>query len=96
MASAASLEGFYFKPRIDKDLLAQHRKGIIGLSACLGGEIAKLTAGSNGALDPADYQARLDQADANYRQAQTTFERYEEIPAQLPEKVIESVNTADQ
>ena len=30
-------------------------------------------------LDPADFQARLDQADANYRQAQTTFERYKEI-----------------
>jgi RND family efflux transporter MFP subunit len=30
-------------------------------------------------LNPADFQALLDQADANYRQAQTTFERYEEI-----------------
>lgn len=30
-------------------------------------------------LDPADFQAQLDQADANYRQAQTTYERYEEI-----------------
>ena len=30
-------------------------------------------------LDPADFQARLDQADANYRQTQTTFERYKEI-----------------
>ena len=30
-------------------------------------------------LDPADFQARLDQADANYRQAQSTFERYMEI-----------------
>lgn len=30
-------------------------------------------------LDPADFQAQLDQAEANYRQAQTTFERYKEI-----------------
>jgi len=30
-------------------------------------------------LDPADFQSQLDQADANYRQAQTTFERYKEI-----------------
>ena len=30
-------------------------------------------------LDPADFQAQLDQADANYRQAVTTYERYKEI-----------------
>ena len=35
----AFLEGFYYKPRIDKDLLAQHSKGLIALSACLRGDI---------------------------------------------------------
>ena len=39
LASTAFLEGFYYKPRIDKDLLARHAKGLIGLSACLRGEI---------------------------------------------------------
>ena len=39
LVSAGYLEGFYYKPRIDKDLLAQHSKGLIGLSACLKGEI---------------------------------------------------------
>lgn len=34
------LEGFYYKPRIDKELLAQHSQGLIGLSSCLKGEIA--------------------------------------------------------
>jgi DNA polymerase-3 subunit alpha len=34
------LEGFYYKPRIDKELLAQHTEGLIGFSACLKGEIA--------------------------------------------------------
>ncbi|MFQ6069364.1 MAG: DNA polymerase III subunit alpha [Candidatus Aminicenantales bacterium] len=33
------LEGFYYKPRIDKELLARHSEGLIGLSACLKGEI---------------------------------------------------------
>ncbi len=33
-------EGFYFKPRIDKELLAEHSEGLIALSACLKGEIA--------------------------------------------------------
>ncbi|NQT91980.1 MAG: DNA polymerase III subunit alpha, partial [Lentisphaerae bacterium] len=40
LVSAAHLEGFYYKPRIDKELLAQHHSGLIGLSACLKGEVA--------------------------------------------------------
>jgi len=40
LASAAYTEGFYYKPRIDKDLLARHSDGLIGLSACLRGEVA--------------------------------------------------------
>jgi len=39
LASTAFLEGFYYKPRIDKELLARYAKGLIGLSACLRGEI---------------------------------------------------------
>jgi DNA polymerase-3 subunit alpha len=41
MVSKAHLEGFYYKPRIDKELLAAHSEGIIGLSACLKGEVAE-------------------------------------------------------
>ena len=39
LASTAYLEGFYYKPRIDKDLLAQRSKGLICLSACLRGDL---------------------------------------------------------
>ena len=39
--SKAFLEGFYYHPRIDKRLLKDHSKGLIGLSACLGGEVAQ-------------------------------------------------------
>jgi len=39
MVSIASIDGFYYKPRIDKDLLRKYSKDIIALSACLGGEI---------------------------------------------------------
>jgi len=39
LVSTAHLDGFYYKPRIDKDLLAQHSKGLIALSACLKGDI---------------------------------------------------------
>ncbi|MBI4707578.1 MAG: DNA polymerase III subunit alpha [Candidatus Omnitrophica bacterium] len=42
LVSIGYLEGFYYKPRIDKEVLAQHAKGLIGLSACLKGEIAVL------------------------------------------------------
>ncbi len=41
LVSTAYLEGFYYKPRIDLDLLSRHSKGLIGLSACLRGHIAE-------------------------------------------------------
>jgi DNA polymerase-3 subunit alpha len=40
LVSSGYTEGFYYKPRIDKDLLAAHSKGLIGLSSCLKGEVA--------------------------------------------------------
>ena len=39
LVSTAYLEGFYYKPRIDKDLLSAKSKGLIALSACLRGDI---------------------------------------------------------
>ncbi len=39
IVSAAHLEGFYYKPRVDKKYLANHAEGLIALSACMGGEI---------------------------------------------------------
>ena len=41
MVSQAYVEGFYIRPRIDLDLLRQHSEGLIGLSACLAGEIPR-------------------------------------------------------
>lgn len=41
MASRSFIEGFYYKPRIDFQILKEHRQGIVALSACLQGEIAK-------------------------------------------------------
>jgi DNA polymerase III subunit alpha len=40
LVSTGFLDGFYYKPRVDHDLLAQHSKGLIALSACLRGEVA--------------------------------------------------------
>ncbi len=39
LVSTGYLEGFYYKPRIDKDLLSRHSKGLIALSACLRGDV---------------------------------------------------------
>ena len=39
MASLASLEGYYYKPRMDRELLSQYSKGIIATTGCPGGEI---------------------------------------------------------
>jgi len=39
LVSAAYTEGFYYKPRIDKELLEKHHEGLIVSSACLGGEV---------------------------------------------------------
>src|SRR5438309_279024 len=41
LVSAGFLEGFYYKPRIDYDLLARHSKGLIALSACLRGPVTE-------------------------------------------------------
>ncbi len=46
LVSYGHLEGFYYNPRIDRKVLREHSEGLIGLSACLGGHIARLiTAG---------------------------------------------------
>ena len=42
MVSAAWLEGFYYKPRIDAELLEKYSEGLIATSACLAGEIPRL------------------------------------------------------
>ncbi len=39
--SMGYLKGFYYNPRIDKKILREHSEGLIGLSACLGGEVAQ-------------------------------------------------------
>ena len=39
LSSLASLEGYYYKPRMDRELLSKYAKGLIGTSGCVGGEI---------------------------------------------------------
>ncbi len=57
LATIAQLQGFYYKPRIDKDVLRVHSKGLIALSACLHGELS--THLINGRVEKADEAARF-------------------------------------
>src|SRR6202795_3180694 len=51
LVSTGYLDGFYYKPRVDHDLLAKHSKGLIALSACLRGEVTEAVSG--GEMDKA-------------------------------------------
>jgi len=54
LSSLAYTEGFYYKPRVDLDLLARHAKGVIALTACLKGPVGEAIAHGR----PADARAR--------------------------------------
>ncbi|MGO9064622.1 MAG: DNA polymerase III subunit alpha [Myxococcaceae bacterium] len=56
LASRAYLDGFYYHPRIDKQLLKEHSTGLFGLTACLGGEVT--SACFRGDMDHARRTAR--------------------------------------
>jgi DNA polymerase-3 subunit alpha len=47
LVSAGYTEGFYYKPRIDKEILRDHREGLIVLSSCLKGEVSQSLANGN-------------------------------------------------
>ncbi|MEG2119264.1 MAG: DNA polymerase III subunit alpha, partial [Pseudoflavonifractor sp.] len=47
LVSCGFLEGFYIKPRIDKELLRAHSEGLIALSACISGEVPRLLSAGN-------------------------------------------------
>ncbi|TSA44188.1 DNA polymerase III subunit alpha [bacterium] len=47
LVTLANLEGFYYKPRIDRELLEKYHEGLVCLSACYSGEIARLISAKN-------------------------------------------------
>ncbi len=51
LASRAYTEGYYYKPRIDAELLAEHSEGLIGATGCLGGHVPQLLGVDEGADD---------------------------------------------
>jgi DNA polymerase-3 subunit alpha len=57
LVSVAQLEGFYYKPRIDREILREHSNGLIALSACLHGKIPSLI--TKNSIEQADEAARM-------------------------------------
>lgn len=68
MASSASLEGFYFKPRIDKELLQAHNEGIICLSGCVSSE-----------FNQAILRSRSDDADQHFKEAEDVTQWFQSV-----------------
>lgn len=56
LSTIACLDGFYYKPRIDRDLIAQYHEGLICLSGCIGGEVGSQILNDN--IDEATATAR--------------------------------------
>lgn len=60
LVSLSSLEGFYYHPRVDREILSQYHEGLIAMSACLGGEVPQLL--MNGDMEGARETAQWYQA----------------------------------
>ena len=58
IVSKAFVEGFYYKPRVDLELLEKYHEGIIALSACLAGEVARYLAQDRGITLPGYFRKR--------------------------------------
>jgi len=81
LVSASYREGFYYKPRIDWELLSQHNAGLIALTACLGGELPTLIGfnRTEEALERARQMARVFDDNRLYLELQENF-----LPEQEP------------
>jgi len=72
LSSKAYLEGFYYKPRMDKELLREHHEGLIALSGCLSGEVPQLIGQHDleGAMQVADEYRSIFGKDHYYLEVQ--------------------------
>ena len=73
LASKAFTDGYYYKPRLDYELMRQYSKGVIALSGCLGGEIAQHLA-PDGSTEEGN-----NQGERNYQKALDKAELYQDI-----------------
>ena len=69
LVSKSYLDGFYYKPRVDKNLLKAHSEGVVALSACLAGEIPRTLLGKN----------KFIEGGGNFKDALNIAKQYAEI-----------------
>lgn len=81
LVTKAHLEGFYYKPRVDKELLAQYHDGLIALSGCIQGELGQLI-----------LQGRLDDATAAALWYKEIFDDYYLEIQRLPIPELDRIN----
>ena len=76
LVTKSNLEGFYYKPRIDKELLREHHEGLICLSSCISGEVSRLLS-----------QQKFDEAETAAKEYKDIFgeDFYLEIQPHVPE-----------
>lgn len=86
LVSISWIDGFYYKPRIDKELLEKYHEGIIACSACLGGEIPQNLMGGKYQVDEDTQRSPngLDEApnsisEANYRKAEESIKWFKNL-----------------
>ncbi len=89
LSTIAHLEGFYYKPRVDRELLEKHSEGLIVLSACVGGELGEaLRDGRDGdAEEVAQWYKRVF-GDRYYLELQDHGHEWD-VQAQVNDKILE-------
>jgi DNA polymerase III subunit alpha len=87
LSSIAYREGFYYKPRIDREVLAAHSKGLIATSACLGGEVCSclLKHDTKGARQIAETYAQLFGPDRFFIEVQKHVKEQDLVNPELAE-----------
>src|SRR5439155_22808526 len=88
LASAGYLEGYYYKPRVDWELLERHSEGLVALSGCLSGRVAKAMEENrpNDAAADLDRLAQIFGRDSTYVEIQNAgLEIQQRINPMLPE-----------
>ncbi len=79
LSSVSYIEGFYYKPRIDKKILREHSSGLIGFSACMGGEIPRALIPDRLSDNPTDEEVKRAIDRGNRDKAVSLAKEYQDI-----------------
>jgi len=83
LITKAHLDGFYYRPRVDKELLKQHHQGLVALSGCISGEVSRII-----------LEGRLDEANKTASWYKQTFGDFYLEVQRFPMPELEQINQA--